>query len=317
MVIYSDYPRSPPFPPSRIAAGLQITHMDATFHRPCPPPYTASNLPIDRLTCLITSCITSKEMGDSFNPCQSCEHESLSRFSLHISFRLACGVPADPTAWAFAPHSSSPRRRGPIPDQRCRRSRRRGGRTAEAAARTEAGPRLRGRGDDWRHAMQRHHMEMCEAGRIAVRGLQGRPAALLPSRLQEGLEEGLSRPASASPGQVERPGDRPPPSRGRRKGTRGRCIGRRATPAFARAGGREHAMRSGQTQMCAYGSHAGRGEMRAASADFPSPPPLAPDRSPGLAGGPLRAPWRQGAVRSRRKETSRSIAASTSSVAAQ
>ena len=73
---------------------------------------------------------------------------------------------------------SSPRRRGPIPDSRCRRSRWRAGRTAGAcpgprsgaAARTEAGPRLGGRGDGWGNATPRYRTEMCESGRIGVRG---------------------------------------------------------------------------------------------------------------------------------------------------
>ena len=91
------------------------------------------------------------------------------------------------------------------------------------------------------------------------RGSGGRPRPLRRPREGGGPSlNGEARTASrcgadacsnapfAPPRQVERPGDGPPPSRGRR-------IGRRATSAFARAGDREHAMPCGQTQMCACG----------------------------------------------------------------
>ena len=66
-------------------------------------------------------------------------------FTHLISTCLRCAC--RPCCTGLCPLPSPPRRRGPISDSRCRRSRRRTGSTADAAARTEAGPRLGGRGD--------------------------------------------------------------------------------------------------------------------------------------------------------------------------
>ena len=128
--------------------------------------------------------------------------------------------------------SSPPRRRGPIPDSRGRRSRRRTGSTADAAARTGDGPRLGGRGD----------------GRGRRRLFPAAPR--LPFRRpREGAHPGLPRPPQPAQNRLNRRSCREGrgDGRGRRRGVsrRPRLPFRRPregggpsrTPEAAAAGG--------------------------------------------------------------------------------
>ena len=135
----------------------------------------------------------------------------------HISHRRASDAPDSWIAQAFALFSSSPRRRGPIPDFRCRCSRWRAGRTAETAARTEAGPRLGGRGDVWarqRRATGQRCVSPVSEGGGPSPGLLTCPGGANRALAQASAPQRLA--VRASPFR-----DGPPPSRGRRIG-RGR-----------------------------------------------------------------------------------------------
>ena len=107
----------------------------------------------------------------------------------HIPFRPVSGAPAGPAVSLslspdplFVTPASEP---GPIPDSRHRRRRWRAGSTAETAARTKAGPRIKSGATVGGYATPGQQPDMCEAGKPFPRAASWMPGT---SPLLSGLD---------------------------------------------------------------------------------------------------------------------------------